>query len=44
MNVQLSLLVMRMLYATTLLDPSRVHATQDTVEMEGHAMVGASYV
>ena len=41
MNVRLSLLVMRMLYATTLLDPSHVHANRDTGEMEGHAIVGA---
>ena len=41
MNVRLSLLVIQVLCAPTHLDPSHVHATQDTVEMECRAMVGA---
>ena len=42
MNVRLSLLVTRMHCAPTHLDPSCVHATQGTEEMERRAMVGAN--
>ena len=43
MNVWLSLLVIQVLHAQTHLDPTHVHATQDTVEMEYGAVV-SSYI
>ena len=40
MNARMSMLVIQMLHAPTLWDPSYVLVMQDTLEMEGCAMVG----